>query len=123
MNQACHGGNQRPKSPHIDPDEQQIPLFGEAREQQGGRHIADDLADEYSCDHLVALNDLCNGVVQQSDPLQIPNKEKESHKGEQQSVVHAAQNMPVDQQYKKQDQPGGYWIRYPICNGQQTEEK
>lgn len=81
------------------------------------------LADEYSCDHLVALNDLCNGVVQQSDPLQIPNKEKESHKGEQQSVVHAAQNMPVDQQYKKQDQPGGYWIRYPICNGQQTEEK
>ena len=89
--QAGHGGDQGPQPAQVGPHDKGIPLRGEAGEEQGGGHVADNLAASYRGKQRVAAHRRGKRLVQHRNAAHVSHEHEQGRKSSQQAPVDASQ--------------------------------
>ena len=106
--QACHGGDQRSQAAQVDPNDQVGKVLCKPGQQQRGGDIADHLAGGHAGKDLVSGDDLLQHSGEGREPSHIADENEEAHKGQQQAVVHTAENAPVRREQRKDGHDQGH---------------
>ena len=102
-NQAGHGCNQGPQTAQVHTYQQIPSIFGEFRQKQSRRHITDRLAGHNTNHNFIACNQTSQNFTDQRNAAHVPYKYEEKHKGQNQTVVHPREDVPVDDKNRSHD--------------------
>ena len=100
--QACHGCNERAKSAEVRADDERGVFLCEARQQERGGHVADDLTGKHSSEHFMSGDHAFEKIAEHGDPAHIADEHEEPDKGQEQRIIDLAQNTAVSEHDSKE---------------------
>ena len=109
--QTCERGDRCAEASDIYPEQQTVPVGGESGEQHRRRHIADHLAAEDGDKQAAPLHRGGERRADGGELADVSGEEEKTDKGEEQAVVHAAQQRPVEEKSIEQENQQRHRVR------------